>query len=63
MIQIDRDLAYRGCELGRTLPAAHFAPRSRTTTSTEDDRCPLERPPLFVVPPPQTVWPRVFPGL
>ncbi len=59
MIQIDRRPADRSGEPARTRPAPH----PRPSTSTPDDEPPYERPSLFVVPPPQPVWPRVFPGL
>jgi len=63
MIQIDRDPPDRRRESVRDRPAPHLASRSRTSRSATDDERPSDRPSLFVVPPPQTVWPRVFPGL
>jgi hypothetical protein len=71
MIQIDRNPADRSGESGRAVPAAGLAPYPRILTSTADDERPVQRPversvehsSLFVVPPPQPVWPRVFPGL
>ena len=63
MIQIDRDPADRRREPVRDRPAPHLASPSRTLSSAGDDERPSERSSLFVVPPPQTVWPRVFPGL
>lgn len=63
MIQIDRNPADRSCEPARTLPATDLQPHPRVSTLTANDQRLTERPPLFVVPPPQKVWPRVFPGL
>ena len=61
MIRIDRDPPDRRREPVHARPAVHVAPQSRTSRSASDDERPSERPSLFVVPPPQTVWPRVFP--
>ena len=63
MIQIDGDPADCRGETVRDPQAIHLAPYSRTSRAASDDERPSDRPSLFVVPPPQTVWPRVFPGL
>lgn len=63
MIQIDGKPADRSGEPARIRPAPALPPHPRTPTSMADDEHPSGRPSLFVVPPPQPVWPRVFPGL
>jgi hypothetical protein len=63
MIQIESDPAERSREPVRDRQAVHLAPPSRTSRPEAVDAHASDRPSLFVVPPPQPVWPRVFPGL